>query len=129
MDAWAAELRDLFADPGEDLPALLGRFFRVAGVPLPVPDPLPEPLARGARALIGARSPTEAELPLATIADSGIRCLVISGGHHAGYETVCNVIAEKTNSERTIITGAGHLVPDAGDQFNSCLETFLLKSG
>ncbi len=123
------ELRTLFADPGKDLPALLGRFFRVAGVPLPVPEPLPEPLARGARALVGARSPTEAELPLDAIADSGIRCLVISGGHHEGYEAVCDVIAEKSNAERTIIQGAAHLVPDTGDPFNVRLETFLRTAG
>jgi hypothetical protein len=129
VDAWAADLRRLFADPGHDLPALLGRFFRVAGVPLPVPEPLPAPLERGARALVGARSPTEADLPLSEIAGAGLPCLVVSGGHHDGYEAVCDVIADKINADRVVIPGAAHLVQDNGDPFNRCLEGFLLERG
>ncbi len=128
VDAWATDLRALFADPGDDLRALLGRFFALAGVPLPVPDPLPEPLERGARALVGARSPTEADLPMSAIAEAGIRCLVITGGHHDAYEHVCDVIAEQTNAQRTVIPGAAHLVQDTGEPFNRRLEKFLLDS-
>ena len=127
VDEWAAELRALFADPGDDLAAVLSRFFALAGVPLPVPEPLPEPLERGTRALVGARSPTEAELPLAAIAESGLPCLVVSGGHHQGYETVCDAIAENINAERAVIPGAAHLIQDTGDPFNRRLEEFLLK--
>ena len=125
VDAWAAELRALFTDPGEELPALLARFLRVAGVPFPVHEPLPEPLVRGTRALIGARSPTEAALPLAPIAEARIPCLIVSGGHHEGYELICDVIADKTNAQRTVIQGADHLVPDTGEPFNTRLEAFL----
>jgi pimeloyl-ACP methyl ester carboxylesterase len=84
VDAWAEATRAICSDPGDDLPALLGRFFDLAGVQAPIPQPLPEPLERGARALAGARPPTEAELPLSALASSGIPCLVISGGHHEG---------------------------------------------
>ncbi len=128
VDAWAADLRALFADAGDDPRALLGRFFALAGVPLPVPDPLPEPLERGARALVGARSPpTEADLPMSAIADAGLRCLVITGGHRGAYESVCDVIAEKTNAQRTVIPGAAHLIQDTGEPFNRRLENFLLE--
>jgi len=126
VDAWADELRALFADQDDDPAASLQRFFRVAGVPLPVPKPLPEPLERGARALRGARSPTEADLPLSAIAKAGLRCLVVSGGHHEGYEAICDAIAEKTRAQRAVIPGAAHLVQDTGEPFNSCLEGFLL---
>jgi pimeloyl-ACP methyl ester carboxylesterase len=129
VDEWAEETRALFSDPGDDLRAVLGRFFRIAGVHLPVPDPLPEPLERGALALIGARPPTEAELPLTELARSALPCLVVSGGHHEGYEAVCDVIAKETNAERAVITGAHHLVPDTGDPFNRRLEAFLRESG
>jgi pimeloyl-ACP methyl ester carboxylesterase len=125
VDSWGAELRALFSQTDEELPTLLGRFFRVAGVPLPVPDPLPEPLVRGTRALIGARSPTEAELPLAALARSSIRCLVVSGGHHEAYEVICDVIAAGTDAERAVVPGADHLVPDTGEPFNRVLEEFL----
>jgi pimeloyl-ACP methyl ester carboxylesterase len=128
IDKWAEETNALFSDPGDDLREVLRRFFRMAGVPLPVPDPLPEPLERGTRALIGARPPTEAELPLTELAGSGVPCLVVSGGHHDGYEAVCDVIARETNAERAVITGAHHLVPDTGDPFNRRLEAFLREA-
>lgn len=128
VDRWAEETHALFSDPGDDLRALLGRFFRVAGVHLPVPDPLPEPLERGTRALIGARPPTEADLPLTELAESELPCLVVSGGHHEGHEAICDVIANETNAERAVITGGAHLVPDTGDPFNQRLECFLRES-
>jgi pimeloyl-ACP methyl ester carboxylesterase len=125
---WASELDSLFSDPDGSLPRLLERFFRTACVPLPVPDPLPVPLIRGARALVGARSPTAADLPLAAIADAGIPCMVVSGGHHEVYEAICDVIAASTNAKRAVIPGAAHLVPDTGEAFNRELEDFLLVS-
>jgi pimeloyl-ACP methyl ester carboxylesterase len=128
VDAWAEQLDSLFSDPGDDLSALLARFFELEGVHMPVPQPLPEPLERGARALASARPATEAELPLGAVAAAGLPCLVISGGHHEGYEAVCNVIAEQTDAQRAVIRGAGHLVPDTGDPFNRRLEEFLLEN-
>jgi pimeloyl-ACP methyl ester carboxylesterase len=128
VDEWGAKLTAVFSDPGDDLSALLGRFFDLGGVHQPVPEPLPETLERGARALAGARPPAEAELPLAALAASGLPCLVMSGGHHEGYEAVCDVIAAETGAQRAVIPGAAHLVPDTGDPFNTRLEEFLLES-
>jgi pimeloyl-ACP methyl ester carboxylesterase len=128
VDRWADETNAFFSDPGDGLREVLGRFFRIAGVHLPVPDPLPEPLERGTRALIGARSPTEAELALTKLAESGLPCLVVSGGHHEGFEIVCDVIAKGINAERAVITGADHLVMDTGGPFNTRLESFLRKA-
>jgi pimeloyl-ACP methyl ester carboxylesterase len=129
VDRWAEETEALFSDPGDDLRAVLERFFQVAGVNLPVPDPLPEPLERGTRALIGARPPTEAQLPLRELAASAFPCLVVYGGHHEGYEAVCDVIATETNAERAVITGADHLVQDTGNAFNERLEALLCEAG
>jgi hypothetical protein len=98
------------------------------GVSLPVPEPLPQPMERGTRALAGARPPTEADLPLTRIADAGLRCMVVSGGHHDGYEAICDAITAQTKARRETIPGAGHLVQDTGDPFNRRLEEFLLES-
>lgn len=125
IDEWAAEMRAVFTDSGDDLPALLGRFFELEGVELPVPDPMPEPVERGTRALVGARPPSEAELPLEELAASGIPFLVVSGGHRVRNEIVCDLIAEEIDAQRAIIPGAGHLVPETGDPFNRRLEEFL----
>jgi pimeloyl-ACP methyl ester carboxylesterase len=125
VDEWTAEMEAIFSDPGDDLPTLLGRFFEMAGVDLPVPEPLPEPVERGTRALIDARPPSEAELPLEELAGTGIPCLVVSGGHRERNEIVCDVIANQIGAQRAIIPGAAHLVPDTGDPFNRRLEEFL----
>lgn len=125
---WAEELQALFSDPGDDLRSLLARFFRTAGVRVPVPDPMPHALERGTRALVGARPPTEADLPLDALASSDVPCLVVSGGHSRAYEAICDAIAEKTRSERAVIRGAAHVVPDTGRPFNRLLEAFLLRS-
>jgi pimeloyl-ACP methyl ester carboxylesterase len=128
VDAWAEQLDAVFSDPGDDLSDLLARFFELEGVNTPVPQPLPEPLERGARALAGARPATEAELPLGALAAAGLPSLVISGGHHEGYEAVCDAIAEQTDAQRAVIRGAGHLVPETGDPFNRQLEEFLIEN-
>jgi pimeloyl-ACP methyl ester carboxylesterase len=129
IDEWAAEIGAIFSDPGDDLPSLLGRFFDMAGVELPVPEPLPEPVERGTLALVGARPPSEAELPLDELTATGIPSLVVSGGCRDRNEIVCDVIARETGAQRAIIPGAGHLVPDTGDPFNRLLEDFLVESG
>jgi pimeloyl-ACP methyl ester carboxylesterase len=129
VDAWDAETRELFASAsGEDLPSLVGQFFGIAGVPLPVPDPLPDALERGARALIGARPPGDAQLPLEALRDAPFPMLVISGGHKEGYEIICDAIAETTGAARKVLCGMAHLVPDLGPPFNELLETFMAEA-
>jgi pimeloyl-ACP methyl ester carboxylesterase len=125
VDEWTGEMASLFADPGDDLPALLGRFFEMAGVDLPVPEPLPEPVERGVRALVGARPPSEAELPLDGLCAAEFPSLVISGGSRERNEIVCDVITDGLGAERAVIPGASHLVPDTGEPFNRRLEEFL----
>jgi pimeloyl-ACP methyl ester carboxylesterase len=127
--AWGADLTELFAAPGDDPRSLLGSFFELNGIKLAVPEPLPAPLERGVRALSGARSPAEAELPLERLAASPFPCLVISGGHHHAYEAICDAIVVGTGAERAVIAGGSHLIPDTGEPFNRRLEEFLLEVG
>lgn len=130
VDAWDRELRALFAEAGAlDERARLARFFAVAGVPHDAPDPLPAPLARGSRALIGARPPGEAELPLDCLRAAPFPKLVVSGGHMEPYETIADSLADATAGERAVIPGMAHLVQDTGAPFNERLERFLTASG
>jgi pimeloyl-ACP methyl ester carboxylesterase len=127
VDAWAAEAPPVFSDRGDDLPALVGRFYALARIDLPVPDPLPAPIEQGARALAGAREPGEAVVPLDELAGTGIPLLAVSGDHYYCYEAICDEIARVTGGERAVIPGAGHLVQDVGAPFNETLEEFLLR--
>jgi hypothetical protein len=126
VDQWEAATREVFTSASdEDLPALVGRFFGIAGVPLPVPDRLPKALERGARALVGARPPGDAQIPLGALRTARFAVLVISGGHHDGYEVVCDAIAEATGATREILPGMAHLVPELGLLFNAVVEAFM----
>lgn len=120
-----AALQAVIDNPPADLAALLDAFFSVVGVPLQAPRPLPEPLKNGAAALVGSRHPGEAELPLTELREASVRTLVVSGDHMEGIETICDTIADALDAERAVITGMGHLVPDAGEPFNQRLERFL----
>ena len=111
-----------FGPPVENAEALIGWFFPFAGVPIDVPSPLPPWLERGARAFDGARPPTQAELPLATLAEADFPILVVSGGHHPVYEAICDTIASATGATRAVASGMGHLVPATGKPFNDLLE-------
>jgi pimeloyl-ACP methyl ester carboxylesterase len=115
--------------PPEDDRELLALFFSRVGVELEVPDPLPEPLLLGTRALRNTRQPDEAEIPLAELEASGIPMLVVSGGHSAAFELICDAIASATGARREILTGAGHQVPMLGEPFNELVEGFWLEAG
>ena len=129
VDQWAAAIDGVFADASnQDLGELVGRFFDVAGVPSPVPEPLPHALTRGAQALVGARSPSQARIPLDALKAAPFPMLAVSGGHMQGYEIVCDVIADATGAERRVLPGMGHLVPDLGPPFNETLEAFLARA-
>jgi pimeloyl-ACP methyl ester carboxylesterase len=75
----------------------------------------------------GGRPPTEAAVDLVAMADAGFPILVVSGGHHAGIEALCDGLSDKLGAHREIVTGAGHAVPRAPG-FNDVLEGFLRES-
>ncbi|MGZ4345190.1 MAG: alpha/beta fold hydrolase [Solirubrobacteraceae bacterium] len=89
------------------------------------PGELPEWLQQGAELLAQERPPWEAEIPLADLANAPFPKLVISGGHSAAFEAVCDMLAARIGAEREIITGRGHTIPSIGDAYNSRVERFL----
>jgi hypothetical protein len=50
--------------------------------------------------------------------------LIVSGGHHPGFDAVCDVLERELGAERAVVTGAGHSIPRAGEPFNRVLERF-----
>ena len=90
------------------------------------PPDLPEWLERGARHVMHERPPWEADIPLDALAAAPFPKLVISGGHSPAFETMCDVLAERTGAERVLITGRGHTIPATGAAYNACLEEFLV---
>jgi pimeloyl-ACP methyl ester carboxylesterase len=115
------ELRDMW---DEDLPddEWVVRFLRAVGSD---PDELGPELLAAAVELVpvfrAGRLFLEAELPLAELAAAGFPKLVVSGGHHAGFDAMCIELARRIDARHTVISGAGHEIQFTGQPINDAL--------
>jgi pimeloyl-ACP methyl ester carboxylesterase len=105
--------RRFLADAGMDPEAVTGRQREL--------------LKTAIRTARGGRSPSEADPDLDAIVDARVPVMVLSGGHHAGIEALCDALTVRLNARREIVPGAGHAVPRAPG-FNDVLEDFLRGS-
>jgi pimeloyl-ACP methyl ester carboxylesterase len=92
------------------------------------PTELPGWLQRGASLLAHERPPWEAEIPLDDLGAAAFPKLVISGGHSAAFETVCDVLADRIGAERAIVSGREHTIPSVGAEYNACVHEFLTRA-
>jgi pimeloyl-ACP methyl ester carboxylesterase len=106
----------------------LEHFLPLVGSALQLPDELPPAIEAGARAAIAERPPNEAEIPLDELAATAFPKLVVSGGHSAAFEAVCDVLEDRLGAERAVLPGAGHSVPRLGEAFNERLVEFLERA-
>jgi pimeloyl-ACP methyl ester carboxylesterase len=91
------------SDPGALAPELLADAVRLG------------PVCRG------GRPAWECELPLAALASAPFPKLVVSGGHSAGFDAICDDLAERIAASRMVIKGAGHEIQFAGRPLNDAL--------
>lgn len=125
VDAFVARMRAHWEHGPRDPGTFLRGFLELVGSHLRLPDPLPPALERGAEILRFHRLPWEAEIPLAELAAAPFPKLVVSGGHHAAFDAVCDVLEKRLGAERAVLPGAGHSVPRTGGAFNARLEELL----
>ena len=105
-EEWVVQfLKTVGSDPDEFPPE-----FLAAAVPL-------VPVLRHARPF------WYPDLPLAELAAAGFPKLVVSGGHSAGFEAICDDLAEKIDASRAVIEGAGHEVQFTGPPLNEAMLT------
>lgn len=62
-----------------------------------------------------------AALPLAELASATFPKLVVSGGHHAGFEAMSDELAVRIGASRAVIAGAGHEIQFTGPPLNQAL--------
>jgi len=110
-------------DPGE----FLRGFLALVGSSIPPGNLTPE-LLQGARTLMVERSPAEAVIPLDQLARTPFPKLVVSGGHSAAFEPLCDVLEERLGAERAVLPGAGHSVQRLGEPFNELLAEFVERA-
>lgn len=125
VERFVRDAQELWAKGPGDPEAFLNAFLRLVGSRLAPDGPLSRELERGARLLLVERGPWEAEIPLDRLAAAPFPKLVVSGGHDAGFDAVCDVLEERLGAERAVIRGAGHGVQRTGEPFNERLERFL----
>jgi pimeloyl-ACP methyl ester carboxylesterase len=113
------------SDPRAFLAAFLARVGSSRGE---LPDPLPPELEQGARTLMVERGPWEADPPLDVVQAAAFPKLVVSGGHSAAFEAICDRLAERLDAERATCPGAGHALPRAPGTA-AVLESFLRRAG
>jgi hypothetical protein len=65
----------------------------------------------------------QTDLPLSQLASLLFPKLVVSGGHSAGFDAICDDLAERIGASRAVIAGAGHEIQFTGPPINEALLT------
>ena len=107
---------------------LVGFLAMIGAPPAELPDPLPADLAQHTRVLMGERPPFDADVPTTALATAPFPKLVVSGGHDPNQERICDATAAAIGAERSVLAGAGHLVPRAPG-CNELLEQLWMRGG
>jgi pimeloyl-ACP methyl ester carboxylesterase len=126
-DAFAAGAIDLWTNGPRDPEAFLRAFLDAVGSAWQPPSPLPPDVERGARILMAERGPWEAEIPLEQLRVLALPTLVVSGGHHAAFDAICDSLERELRAERVVVRGAGHSAQRAPG-FNEALVAFLERA-
>ena len=118
--ALLGELRDLWGQALPDSDWVV-RFLKTVGSEdalspalLAAAVPLVPVLRRG-------RPIWEAELPLSELASTPFPKLVVSGGHSAAFDAICDDLAKQIGAARAEVKGADHEVQFAGPPVNEML--------
>src|SRR4029450_10210589 len=62
-----------------------------------------------------------ADLPLEQLAAAPFPKPVVSGGHSAGFDAICDDLAERIGASRAVVAGAGHEIQFTGTPINEAL--------
>jgi pimeloyl-ACP methyl ester carboxylesterase len=127
VDAFVDDAVALWREGPREPDAYLRRFLALVGTPIP-PGNFTPGLLQGARTLMVERPPSEAEIPLDELAEAPFPKLVVSGGHSAAFEAVCDVLEERLEAERAVLRGAGHSIQRGGEPFNELLANFVARA-
>jgi pimeloyl-ACP methyl ester carboxylesterase len=98
------------------------RFLKAVGSD---PDAFPPEFLSTALPLVPvvrhARPAWSCDLPLSELATAVFPKLVVSGGHSAAFEAMCDELAERIGASRRVAAGAGHEVQFAAEILNEML--------
>jgi pimeloyl-ACP methyl ester carboxylesterase len=127
VDAFIERTEEHWTRGPRDPAEFLRSFLSLVGSSIPAGNFTPE-LLQGARTLMVERSPAEAVIPFDVLASAPFPKLVVSGGHSAAFEAVCDVLEERLGAERAVLPGARHSVQRLGAPFNELLASFVERA-
>jgi pimeloyl-ACP methyl ester carboxylesterase len=126
-DEFIARIEEHWTSGTRDPAEFLRGFLALVGSTTPTGNFTPE-LLQGARTLMVERSPAEAVIPFDELASAPFPKLVVSGGHSAAFDAVCDVLEERLGAERAVLPGAGHSVQRLGEPFNELVTSFVERA-
>lgn len=89
------------------------------------PDELPSELLDAALATVPVvrygRVFADADIDFAALRHGRYPRLVVSGGHHAGFEAMATDLADRIDAQHLVIEGAGHEIQLVGEPLNAAL--------
>ena len=127
VDELVARIDAHWAEGSRDPAEFLRGFLTLIGSSIPRGEFTPE-LLQGARTLMVERHPAEAVIPFDRLAPAPFPKLVVSGGHSAAFDSVCDVLEDRLGAERAVLPGAGHSVQRLGEPFNELLASFVERA-
>ena len=109
--------------PARTFPTTLGhRFLKAVGSD---PDEFPPELLAAALPLVPVcrrgRPVFDPDLPLDELAVAPFPKLVVSGGHHRGFDAMCHDLARRIGGTSGVVEGAGHEIQFVGEPLNARL--------
>jgi pimeloyl-ACP methyl ester carboxylesterase len=119
--AFVDQVRAMWYDDTPDDEWVVG-FLRAIGSN---PDEFPPEFLAAALPLVPVfrrgRPMWHPDLPLDELAGAPFPKVIVSGGHSAGLDTICDHLAERIGASRAVVTGAGHEIQFTGEPINELL--------
>jgi pimeloyl-ACP methyl ester carboxylesterase len=122
--AWQALVDEISVLWDQDIPdeEWVVRFLKAVGSD---PDEFPPEMLALAVPLVPVlrqgRPFYDAEVPFAELAAARFPKLVVSGGHHEGFDQMCASLAGRIGASHAVVEGAGHEIQFTGDPINQAL--------
>jgi pimeloyl-ACP methyl ester carboxylesterase len=129
--AWLAAVAEIESFWHDELPDhdWVVRFLKAVGSD---PDQFPPEMLAAAVPLVpvfrNGRPFYDAQLPLDTLREAPFPKLVVSGGHHPGFEGMCRELAVAIGAEHRVIEGAGHEIQFTGEPVNGAMRSLWTRA-
>ena len=105
-----------------------GQLVGAKDLELLLPEPLPPDLEQGIRTVMRQRVPWDKNPPLDELSRTPFPKLVLSGGHSAAFDAVCEVISRRLGADYKVLAGNGHGIPGLVPTVNKVLMRFFKEA-